>query len=105
MRDELMMRISSRFPMPVVFIAFVFSFTLAVFIWLRSTGGDAVYKIGQFGRVETSLDFEYKDIDEVRVIKPLLLMCSVQGRRRIVNGGVGESHIHIFLFISDRQNN
>ncbi|CAB3996438.1 Hypothetical predicted protein, partial [Paramuricea clavata] len=64
MCEKLMMRISTRFPLPVLIIGFVFVFTLAV-LWLRRMGQDTTYKSGQSDNVETLLNLNYKDINEV----------------------------------------
>ena len=63
MCTKLIMRISSRFPLPVVIVGFVFLFTLAV-LWLRRITQDMSYTSDQS---ETLLSLNYKKINEVRI--------------------------------------
>lgn len=67
-----MMRVSAKYPLPVLIIGFICVFTLAV-KWLhseyvqRSHNGTA-YVNGQPGNVEKLLNLDCKLIDEVTVV-------------------------------------
>ena len=64
MCTKLIMRLTSRFPLPVVFVGFVLFFTLVV-VWLRRMAQDnMVYTRDQS---ENSLNLNYKEINEVRI--------------------------------------
>ena len=64
MCTKLIMRLTSRFPLPVVFVGFVLFFTLVV-VWLRRMAQDnMVYTRHQS---ESLLNLNYKEINEVRI--------------------------------------